>query len=256
MVTEKYELNKRIIILKEEFTMRVNAHFEKVSEEQYINDRFKTIVYQSSRDYLVQNGIYIDDLVPGYASLQEREEKLRKIAEQPYSNLRSQLVGLFIREYNNIKLPTRSNMFCLGYDFMIPFDLECIIQPLTPVNIPTGIRCVYDLNMLNSENFSGLFIFDRSSTGIKKNLVLSNGTGVIEPDYFAGDNQGEIFVSLTPNNNKNGEALKVSYTAGDRFAQGVFLPVGMLDNEAAEFDNRPSEYNDGLRTGGVGSTGR
>ena len=39
--------------------MVVNAHFEKVSEEQYIADRFKTIVYQSSRDYLVQNGYLI-----------------------------------------------------------------------------------------------------------------------------------------------------------------------------------------------------
>lgn len=237
--------------------MIVHAHFEKVSEEQYINDRLNTIVFQSCREYLINHGIFIDEIVPGYASIQDKEDKLNLIKNQPDSNLRAQLIQLFVNEYrNNVTIPKRENMFCLGYDFVIPFDLECLVQPLTPMNIPTGIRCVYDLNAFNAENFSGLFVFDRSSTGIKKNLVLSNGTGVIEPDYFAGNNEGEIFVSLTPNNNKNGTSLRVDYKAGDRFAQGVFLPVGMLESEVQDFEMRTPADNEGLRTGGIGSTGR
>lgn len=237
--------------------MVIHAHFEKVSEEQYINDRLNTIVFQSCGEYLINHGIFIDEIVPGYASVQDREDKLNLMKNQPDSLLRAQLIQLFVNEYrSNVKIPKRENIFCLGYDFVIPFDLDCLLQPLTPVNIPTGIRCIYDLNAFTSENFSGLFAYDRSSTGIKKNLVLANGTGIIEPDYFAGNNEGEIFISLTPNNNKNGEGLKVQYKAGDRIAQGVFLPVGILEAEASEFDMRSPADNEGLRKGGIGSTGR
>jgi dUTPase len=42
-----------------------------------------------------------------------------------------------------------------------------------------------------------LFIFPRSSLGIKKGLMMSNGVGVIDADYYNNpDNEGHIMVPL------------------------------------------------------------
>ncbi len=58
------------------------------------------------------------------------------------------------------------------------------------------------------------FIFSRSGLGTKQGLVVSQGVGVIDPDY-----RGEIIVSLL---NTSGEQRTV--TRGQRIAQLIFLP--------------------------------
>ncbi len=59
------------------------------------------------------------------------------------------------------------------------------------------------------------FIFSRSGLGIKEGLVVTQGVGVIDPDY-----RGEIMVSLY---NISGEEREVM--DGDRIAQMVFMPA-------------------------------
>lgn len=135
--------------------------------------------------------------------------------------------------YKNIELPTRATSGSAGYDFKCP--LACFtLHPGETIKIPTGVRVRIDKGWF-------LGIFPRSSLGFKYRVQLDNTVGVIDSDYYNSDNEGHIFVKLT----NDGKADKtVAISAGDAFAQGIFLPFGMTyDDEAT-----------GIRNGGFGST--
>lgn len=82
-------------------------------------------------------------------------------------------------------------------------------------------------------------VFVRSSTGIKKHLVLSNGTGIIDSGY-----RGPIKISLH-NTGDTTQHIEV----GDYIAQLVTVPV--LVNEIAEVRELPATQR-GAR--GIGSS--
>jgi dUTP pyrophosphatase len=63
------------------------------------------------------------------------------------------------------------------------------------------------------------FIFSRSGLGTKEGLVVSQGVGVIDPDY-----RGEIVVSLLNSSRKEKTIVR-----GQRIAQLVFLPIFQAD---------------------------
>ena len=88
-----------------------------------------------------------------------------------------------------------------------------------------------------------LSLYPRSGLGFKYRLQLNNTVGIIDSDYYYSDNEGHIFAKLT-NDSNEGKAL--SLNAGDGFMQGIFLPYGITEDDAA----------DGTRNGGFGSTGR
>ena len=132
--------------------------------------------------------------------------------------------------YNGIKLPTRSTAHSAGYDISIPYDVE--LEPGETIKIPTGIRCYMDNNYV-------MLVYVRSSVGIKKRCILLNGTGVIDSDYYNADNEGHMFIAL-----KNDGDKSVTFEAGDRICQAVFVPFGITVDDNA----------DGVRTGGLGST--
>ena len=63
-----------------------------------------------------------------------------------------------------------------------------------------------------------LGIFARSSTPLKRGLMVANGVGVIDPDY-SGPND-EVMVPVL-----NFTAAEVTVSRGDRLAQAVVLPA-------------------------------
>lgn len=63
-----------------------------------------------------------------------------------------------------------------------------------------------------------LGIFARSSTPLKRGLVVSNGVGVIDPDY-SGPND-EVMIQVL-----NVTDAPVEVRRGDRIAQGIILPA-------------------------------
>lgn len=65
-------------------------------------------------------------------------------------------------------------------------------------------------------------LFVRSSTGIKKHLVLSNGTGIVDSGY-----RGQVKISLHNTGDKTQHI-----EAGDYIAQLVIIPI--TPNEIAE----------------------
>lgn len=133
--------------------------------------------------------------------------------------------------YNNIKLPKRSTAMSAGHDISIPFDTS--IKNGEIVKIPTGIRCKMDDGYV-------MFVFPRSSMGIKKGMVICNTIPVIDGDYFGADNEGHIFICVT-----NTYKKPIELNSGDNIVQAVFTKFGVADDE--EITEK--------RFGGVGSTG-
>lgn len=135
--------------------------------------------------------------------------------------------------YDSIVLPKRGTKGSAGYDFTIQFDVA--LRPRDGVKIPTGVRVRIDDGWW-------LGCMPRSSLGFKHRMQLDNTVGVIDSDYYYSDNEGHIFIKIT-NDTKSGKCLRLK--AGDKIAQGVFLPYGIT------YDDEVTEE----RNGGFGSTG-
>jgi dUTP pyrophosphatase len=87
-----------------------------------------------------------------------------------------------------------------------------------------------------------LGIFARSSTPLKRGLMVANGVGVVDPDYCGPSDEVKIAVF-------NVTADPVRVAAGDRIAQGLLLPVAR-----AAWQEATGHLRDTSR-GGFGATG-
>lgn len=131
----------------------------------------------------------------------------------------------------DIKLPTRGSKNSAGYDFYSPIDIT--IQPNESVMVWTDIKA-------NMYYDNVLMLFVRSSMG-KHPVVISNGTGIIDSDYYSNEgNDGNIGFRLL-----NLGTTPYEINVNDRIGQGVFLKYGTVKD-----DNTTTE-----RKGGFGSTG-
>lgn len=136
--------------------------------------------------------------------------------------------------YERIPLPTRSTAGSAGYDFKSPISFT--LNPGETIKIPTGIRARMEEGWV-------LMIYPRSGLGFKYRLQLNNTVGVIDSDYYNSDNEGHIFIKIT-NDSNEGKVLNVN--EGDGFAQGIFMPFGITEDDECE----------AVRNGGFGSTGK
>lgn len=138
-----------------------------------------------------------------------------------------------LMSYDALELPKRATIGSAGYDFKAPFSFE--LHPGETIKIPTGIRVKIDDGWW-------LGCLPRSGLGFKYRLQLNNTMGVIDSDYYYSDNEGHIFAKIT-NDSNEGKAIEVK--AGDGFMQAVFIPYGITYSDST----------DGVRNGGMGSTG-
>lgn len=96
-----------------------------------------------------------------------------------------------------------------GLDLKACFAEERIsLAPGARFPVPSGLAIE-----IRQPGIAG-FVFSRSGLGTKQGLVVSQGVGVIDPDY-----RGEIIVSLLNTSQEDREIVK-----GQRIAQLVFLP--------------------------------
>ena len=117
------------------------------------------------------------------------------------------------------------------------FDLASVasvtVEPGRVALIPTGLVVKVPHRMF-------LGIFARSSTPLKRGLMIANGVGVIDPDYCGATDEVKVAVF-----NFTDEPVHVR--AGDRLAQGIFL-----DAPAVEWvETQPRAES----RGGFGATG-
>ena len=131
-------------------------------------------------------------------------------------------------------LPTRNDKGSAGYDFYTPIDL--VINPGEKITFKTNIKAQMEQDEM-------LTLHVRSSIGIKRHLMLSNCTGIIDSTYYNNpDNEGNIMGALYNYGNET-QIIK----AGERVMQGIFVKYLITD------DDKPLNEN---RTGGVGSSGK
>ena len=136
--------------------------------------------------------------------------------------------------YDTIQLPRRATSGSAGYDFCTPIGVT--LAPGETAKIPTGVRAWMEDGWV-------LKIYPRSGLGFKYRLPLNNTVGIIDSDYYFSDNEGHILIKVT-NANTEGKALTLK--AGDAFAQGIFLPFGITEDDDVT----------AARNGGFGSTSR
>ena len=102
-----------------------------------------------------------------------------------------------------------------------------------PTLVPTGIKCEMPEDMY-------LELSVRSSCPLKHWLILANGVGIIDSDYYNNpDNEGHIFFQII-----NLSPFDIVLKKGDIIGQGIFKKYHMADDDAAQ----------GERAGGFGST--
>ncbi len=123
-----------------------------------------------------------------------------------------------------------------GLDLRACFDGEYVeIGPGEKHAFPTGVA------MEVLEPSVAGYVFSRSGLGTKDGLTVSQGVGVIDPDY-----RGEIKVSLL---NTSDQVRRIR--RGQRIAQLVFMPIFQADiiktDELGDTDRG---------AGGFGSTGK
>ena len=138
----------------------------------------------------------------------------------------------FRKNEGEIKLPTRASEHSAGYDFYSPTDIT--IEPNQSVLIFTDVKAhMYYDNVL--------MLFVRSSMG-KHPVVIANGTGIIDSDYYGNiDNDGNIAFRLL-----NLGDTPYEIKAGDRIGQGVFVKYGTVKDDVTTTQ----------RTGGFGHSGK
>ena len=135
---------------------------------------------------------------------------------------------------DNAILPTRGSEKAAGVDLYACIPNEIILPPGKSTLIPTGIACEFP------EGYFGAIV-ERSSTGIKRHLILSNCFGVGDEDY-----RGEIMMGFT----NIGEDDQIIYP-GERLGQMILLPYVIYDIVETDTlsDTKRGE-------GGFGSTGK
>ena len=135
--------------------------------------------------------------------------------------------------HQGIEVPQRKTKTSAGYDIQAAASL--IIEPGKIELVPTGIKAYMQADEV-------LKLYARSSLAITKHLILANGVGVVDQDYYDNEtNEGHILLPLY-----NASNQVVSIQKGERVAQGIFVKYYFSDVES-----RPQT----TRKGGFGSTG-
>ena len=131
-----------------------------------------------------------------------------------------------------ISLPTYGTHESAGFDLAAAHDIT--VEPRQIVLVRTGL-------VIEVPSGHFLAIFARSSTPLKRGLVVANGVGVVDADYSGPTD--EILVQVL---NITDSAVQVA--RGDRLAQGIVLPAPRVTwDEVADIRQDAR--------GGFGSTG-
>ena len=161
----------------------------------------------------------------------------------------------------DLPLPSRSTECAAGYDFVVaedtlippyrdimsrlpyfPGDHPKTLQEIAeltkkysvrPTLVSTGMKCDLYRDWY-------LELSARSSTPLKHWLIVANGEGIIDADYYNNENnEGEIFFQLI-----NLSPYPILLKRGDKIGQGIIKEYLRTEDDAAG----------GKRNGGFGST--
>jgi len=132
---------------------------------------------------------------------------------------------------SSVALPKYESSGAAGFDLAASVDMT--IEPGQVTLVPTGLVIAVPTGHV-------LGIFARSSTPLKRGLMVANGVGLVDSDYCGPRDEIKIEVY-------NFTQRPVAVAKGDRLAQGVIMPFVRADWQETDA-TAPSR-------GGFGSTG-
>ena len=133
---------------------------------------------------------------------------------------------------STVALPAYETGGAAGFDLASAADLT--IQPGAVTLVPTGL-----VIEVPAGHFLG--IFARSSTPLKRGLMVANGVGIVDSDYCGPADEIKIEVV-------NFTSAPVAIRRGDRLAQGVVLAHARVEWDERDAPTQPTR-------GGFGKTG-
>ena len=136
------------------------------------------------------------------------------------------------RLQSTLGLPEPATGGAAGFDLAAAADIEIPARSIRLVG--TGLVIA-----VPDGHFLG--IFARSSTPLKRGLMVANGVGIVDADYCGPDDEIKIQVL-------NITDAPVKVARGDRLAQGIVLPCPRVTWEEVTEMSLPTR-------GGFGSTG-
>ncbi|HHB2481371.1 TPA: hypothetical protein ACORDH_002822 [Bacillus cereus] len=244
--TKKATATKKEVKVKEEIVSQINATPEKIEIKATNIDLKGKVATDDLKDKWVSKtevraGLEIGGGSIATASIKETSLKIRGF----------EVAKGF--EDKGINLPERQTANSAGYDFEASEDV--VIEPiwknlwklfrkhtygqdtnekiLKPTLVPTGVKSYMTPN-------ESLDLYNRSSNPLKRFLLLGNGVGLIDSDYYNNpDNDGHIMFQFI-----NFGFFPQTIKKGERIGQGVFRQFLKADGDKAT----------GTRTGGHGST--
>ena len=131
-----------------------------------------------------------------------------------------------------VPLPGYGTSEAAGFDLASAHDM--VVGPGQIVLVRTGL-------VIEVPPGHFLAIFARSSTPLKRGLLVANGVGVIDPDYSGPHD--EVMIQVL-----NFTQAEAQIRRGDRLAQGIVLPAPRVSWQ--EVDQIRTETR-----GGFGATG-
>ena len=132
------------------------------------------------------------------------------------------------------RVPAYQTKYAAAADLYACLEKPLTVMPGERAKINTGVAIEYD------DNDVAAVICARSGLSAKHGISLTNGIGLIDPDY-----RGELLVSVV-----NLSDVPYTFSDGDRIAQLLFTPV-----IRAEFEVTDELNETGRGAGGFGSTG-
>ena len=145
--------------------------------------------------------------------------------------------GFELIEGMNGELPIKATVHSAGVDFIASSDITIPAFRFKgqATLVPTGVKA-----FMQKDEY--LQIFARSSIPVNLGLIMSNGVGIVDSDYYNNPtNEGHIMIEF---NNLTNEHLTIK--KGTRIAQGIF-------NKILPVTHGVRIKND-TRSGGFGST--
>ncbi|MBU4315317.1 deoxyuridine 5'-triphosphate nucleotidohydrolase [Patescibacteria group bacterium] len=139
----------------------------------------------------------------------------------------------FKRNHPLAQIPEYKTHGAVAFDIAIVEDGN--ITPRQMTKFRTGL-------IIKVPSDHALIIASRSSNPIKKGIGLANSIGIIDSDYCGPDDELHLLIS-------NITDADVALKAGDRVAQGLFIPITkprFIEMDEMQAPNR----------GGFGTTGR
>jgi dUTP pyrophosphatase len=189
-----------------------NQHFHNVNLEYYFNE----LLTRHERIMYLQIKVTVED---------------------------NNLIQKYIENANNHNNNLANNIFPdAGFNLLVPNTKECYTNQINKIDF--GVKCSASLISKNHNEFTGYYMYPRSSTGSKTLLRLANSVGIIDSGY-RGNLMGCFDVA---NYSENNTQTIQQYSSIIQICAPSLVPIIVEIVDELDEDTERGE-------GGFGSTG-